>query len=175
MTIIRFDECISHRIVDALRALSLPAGVSLESAQHQDEVGVADVDWITTFAARGGAAFVSGDANMRNVPLERAALEASGLIAFFPASKGWFEKLGKYGQAAYLMRWFPQVMDLTKRAEPRTHFRLPASFSADPVSIEVLKPLAEIEAAIEAKARARGLESSQRNASQPEPPVEDAF
>lgn len=84
MTLIRFDECISHRIVDALRAIRVPPDYQLETPQELAQQGQPDVNWIEDFTARGGRLVVSGDGNMRRVQLERAALEASGLVAVFP-------------------------------------------------------------------------------------------
>jgi hypothetical protein len=95
---------------------------------------------------------------MRRNHLERAALEASGLIAVFPSSKQFFDGLRKWGQAAYLTIWFPVIMTLAQDAPPGTHWRLPPSFSGDPASVIALRPLAEIEAEREAKARRRDAE-----------------
>lgn len=155
MTLIRFDECISWRIVDALKALSLPRDVELETAAHRNENGVLDVDWIPDFARRGGRLIVSGDARMRNVQLERAALEASGLIAVFPSSKQYFDGLKKWGQAGYLIAWFPTILRLAEEAPAGAHYRLPDSFSGKFESIIAMRSLAEIEADIAAKAARR--------------------
>lgn len=162
MTLIRFDECISWRIVDALRALSLPREVTLETPQHRGEDGDLDVNWIEDFAQRGGSLFISGDANMRTTHLERAALEASGLVAVFPSSKQWFDGLKKWGQAAYLIAWFPVIVRLAAEAEKGSHWRLPPSFSGEFDSLIPLRPLAEIEAEREAKARRREAARAER-------------
>lgn len=147
MILIRFDECISWRTVDALKALKLPDDIALESSNHLQQNGMEDVSWIEDFAARSGRVVVSGDANMRRVALERAALEAAGLIAIFPGSKKFFDSLGKYGQTAYLIRWFPVIERLAREAPPGSHFRLPPSFTGDFESVTELKSLTEIEAA----------------------------
>jgi PIN like domain len=153
--LIRVDENISWRIVDALTALRLPDGVHLETAHHREEAGILDVDWISDFALRGGRLFISGDASMRAVHLERAALEASGLVAVFPSSKGYFDGLRKWGQAAYLTIWFPSILRLANEAEQGCHFQLPPSLSSDFEAIKRLKSLVTIEAEREEKARAR--------------------
>lgn len=169
MTLIRFDECISWRIVDALRALSLPREVTLETPQHRGEDGHLDVNWIEDFAQRGGRLFVSGDANMRTTHLERAALEASGLVAVFPSSKQWFDGLRKWGQAAYLIAWFPAIVRLADEAELGSHWRIPPSFSGEFDSLIPLRPLAEIEAEREAKARLRDAARAARPREHDEP------
>lgn len=147
MILIRFDECISWRTVDALKALKLPVDIELESSNHLQQNGMQDVSWIEDFAARSGKVVVSGDTNMRRVALERAALEAAGLIAIFPGSKKFFDSLGKYGQTAYLIRWFPVIERLAREAPPGSHFRLPASFTGEFESVTELRSLTEIEAA----------------------------
>ena len=172
MTLIRFDECISWRIVDALGALNLPRGIELETPQHRGEHGHADVSWIEDFARRGGRLVVSGDANMRRNHLERAALEASGLVAVFPSSKQFFDGLRKWGQAAYLTAWFPAIVDLAQHADPGSHWRLPPSFSGERASVIGLRPLAEVESEREAKARRREAEQAERR--QGEENVHDA-
>jgi len=146
LIIIRFDECINWRIVDALNALKLPVDIEVESPKHRQQEGMGDVPWIEDFAARGGRVVVSGDARMRNVALERAALEAAGLIAIFPGSKKTFDALGRYGQIAYLIRWFPVIEKLAREAPVGTHYRLPAHYSGEPEAVVELRSLAEIEA-----------------------------
>jgi hypothetical protein len=94
--------------------------------------------------------------------LERAALEASGLVAVFPSTKQFFDGLRKWGQAAYLTVWFPVVLDLAQNAAPGTHWRLPPSFSGDRTSVVELRPLAQIEAERELKARQREAEQADR-------------
>lgn len=144
MTLIRFDECINPRIVNALRAIGFQRDIELETPQELAQRGVADVNWIEEFSARGGRLIVSGDGNMRRVQLERAALEASGLIAVFPHMK-WYGNLGRWGQAAFFMAWFPAILRLAREAEPGAHFRIPTSLSGEFDSLERLKSLAEIE------------------------------
>jgi len=92
---------------------------------------------------------------MRNIALERAALEAAGLVAIFPSSKKYFDGLGRYGQISYLIRWFPAIEALARNAPAGTHYRLPPNFSGDANQIEELRPLAEIEAEKVRKRQAR--------------------
>lgn len=129
MTLIRFDENLSYRIPNALRALSLPRGIAIEDPVEVDEMGLADVDWITAFSARGGRCVVSGDEKMRDRPPERAALESAGLIAVFPPEGRFWIPLKTLGQAAFLIRWFPVIAELACTADPGTHFRLPGAWT----------------------------------------------
>ena len=157
--LIRFDECISWRIVEAIQKLGLPRDVEIETAQHRGEGGQPDVAWIEDFARRGGRLVFSGDANMRHVQLERAALEASGLVAVFPSSKKYFDGLRKWGQAGYVMVWLPAILRLAEEAPAGSHYRLPPSFSGDFDAIAPLRSLAEIEAEVAAKAARRATET----------------
>lgn len=154
MTLIRFDECINPRIVDALRAIRLPRNIQLETPQELAQRGQPDINWIEDFTARDGRLIVSGDGNMRRVQLERAALEASGLVAVFPHMK-WYGNLGKWGQAAFFLAWFPAIMRLAEEADAGAHFRIPTSLSGQFESLERLKSLAEIEQEREQKAADR--------------------
>lgn len=142
MTLIRFDENISYRIPNALRALRLPEGVVVESSAEAGAQGMGDVDWITAFAARGGRCVVSGDEKMRDRPPERAALESAGLVAVFPPEGRFWTALGILGQAAFLIRWFPVVAELARVSEPGSHFRLPGAWTT--ISREAVRLLGRI-------------------------------
>lgn len=143
MTLIRFDENISRRIPDALRQLRLPDEIEVESAFDAAALGQADVDWITAFAGRGGRCMVSGDERMRDRPAERAALQASGIIAIFPPEGRFWTPLRLYGQAAFLIRWFEVVSRIAIDADEGTHFRLPQSWTVDRDAVRTLPRLAD--------------------------------
>lgn len=130
MTLFRFDENFSYRIPDALRAIGLPPEVTVEHPRERDELGQGDVNWITAFAERGGRCVISGDEKMRDRPPERAALQAAGLVAFFPPEPRIWKAFGRYGQAAYVIRWFPVMVEVARSAEGAAHFRLPGSWTS---------------------------------------------
>ena len=141
MTLVRFDENISRRIPDALRQLRLPNGVEVESAFDADAEGQADVDWLTEFADRNGSCIVSGDERMRDRPAERAALQAAGIVAVFPPEGRFWGPLRLYGQAAFLIRWFPVIVELAQQSQPGEHFRLPMSWTLDADAVRTLPRL----------------------------------
>ena len=143
MTLIRFDENISRRIPDALRQLRLPDGVEVESAFDANAEGQADVDWLTEFANRDGNCIVSGDERMRDRPAERAALQAAGIVAVFPPEGRFWTPLRLHGQAAFLIRWFPGIVELAENSQPGEHFRLPMSWTLDIGSVRTL-PLLDL-------------------------------
>jgi hypothetical protein len=140
--LVRFDENISPRIPAALNALVLPLDVRVESATSAGEAGAADLDWIASFSARGGRLLISGDEKMRDRPFERAALDSSGLIAVFPPEGRFWQPLKLFGQAAFLIRWFPTIIELARTAEPGEHFRLPSNFKD--VGVEKVAKLARV-------------------------------
>lgn len=140
-----------------MRAIGVPRGFELETPHELAQRGQPDVDWISDFANRNGRLVISGDGNMRRVQLERAALEASGIVAVFPHMK-WYGNLGRWGQAAFFLAWFPAIMRLTEVAERGAHYRIPPSLSGQFDSLEQLKSLAEIEQEREQKAAERAAE-----------------
>lgn len=135
MTIIRFDECLSWRIVAALRELRIARDLELETPHERGEEGSIDVSWIEQFRDRGGRCFVSGDARMRRVVGERAALQASGLVGIFPPAGKFYDDLRRFRQAAYFIAWFPVIEELARSGPAGTHYRLPTSFSGDRADI----------------------------------------
>ncbi|WP_374470314.1 hypothetical protein [Phenylobacterium sp.] len=142
MTRIRFDECISHRIVAAMKAFGVPAGIEIEHALECGDGGRADVDWLSAFKAGGGRCIVTGDPAMRGKIVERMTLQSLDLVAIFPPRKGsWFMKLGRYGQASYLIRWLPVIAELAPTAEAGAHFMLPPTFEPDISRVERLRAI----------------------------------
>lgn len=67
----------------------------------------------------------------------------------------WYGSLGKWGQTAFFMAWFPAIVRLAEEAEEGTHYRIPTSLSGQFDSLEQLKSLAEIEQEREQKAADR--------------------
>lgn len=142
MTLIRFDENISPRVVAAIRAIGTPAGVDVEHPSELGQLGLADVDWLHDFKSRGGRCIVTGDPKMRANIAERVALQATGLIAVFPPRRGgWYASLRLQGQAAYMLRWFQTIAEIAATAAPGDHFLLPPTFDVDPAKVERLRPL----------------------------------
>ena len=146
-----------------MRAIGVPRGFELETPEELAQRGQPDVDWIGDFAGRDGRLVISGDGNMRRVQLERAALEASGIVAVFPHMK-WYGNLGRWGQAAFFLAWFPAIMRLANESERGAHYRIPTSLSGQFESLERLKSLAEIEHEREQKAVAKAAAQSPRGA-----------
>ncbi len=142
MTRIRFDECVSKNIVNAIRVLGLPSGIEIEHPSDLNQGDLEDVDWLQLFKESGGRCIVTGDTKMRGRINERLALQASGFVAIFPPNKsGWYQNLKKHGQAAYLIRWIDEIARLACEAPDGDHYLLPPTFDVDPVRIVTLRRL----------------------------------
>lgn len=143
MILIRFDENISRRIPEAIKQLRLPDDVTIESAAEMNQSGQADVDWIASFRQRQGRCIVSGDERMRDRPPERAALESAEVVAVFPPEGRFWTPLRLFGQAAFLIRWYPVIERLAREAPAGAHFRLPSAWSAEYDKLQSLPRLAD--------------------------------
>ena len=85
--------------------------------------GGPDPDWITEFAAEGGVAIVSGDHDILQHWPNLIAYTKSGLISFFPPKA--YEHLGAYGRAAFIVRWWPAIIEKIKISQRGDRWRLP--------------------------------------------------
>jgi hypothetical protein len=141
LTLIRFDENLSQRLVVALRAYGLPPGISIEHANEAGQNGVHDVDWLPRFKTAGGRCILSGDTKMRGKIAERMALQEAGFVTIFPPKGSWYADLKRHGQAAYFIRWMPEIARLAQKAEDGQHFELPATFDLDPDRVKLLRRL----------------------------------
>ncbi|UDL96277.1 hypothetical protein LGH83_08915 [Lichenihabitans sp. PAMC28606] len=124
---IKFDENISPRIVAAIRAIESDKGVELGSVLEDYGQGQSDPDWMFRFRQDGGVAMVSGDHNILQTPVNLAAYTASGLISIWPPSG--YPDLKRFGQAAFLIRWWPVMKLKIQFSKDGDRWRLPLSFT----------------------------------------------
>jgi len=100
--------------------------------------GAQDPDWIRKFAAEGGTAIVSGDHNILQHWPNLIAYTESGLISFFPPKE--YEKLKGFGRAAFLIRWWPAILDKIKVSKRGDRWRLPMTWgSTDHNAMKAIK------------------------------------
>jgi hypothetical protein len=135
---IRLDENISYRVVRALTA-ALPDRQGYEVTHVSDvhQPSTKDPDWLRTFAADGGTAIISGDFNiLRNWP-DLVAYTETGLISFFPP-KG-FEALNRFGKAAFLIRWWPAIIEQIKLSKAGDRWRLPMKWEPSHLGMTFLR------------------------------------
>jgi hypothetical protein len=134
---IKFDECISNRVARAVMALTADReGYEVSYVRHGD--GALDPNWITAFAEQDGTAIVSGDHDILQHWPNLVAYTESGLISFFPPKA--FERLNGFGRAAFLIRWWPAIIEKTKLCSKGDRWRLPLNWTQiDHTKLEPLK------------------------------------
>ena len=121
------DECISNRV--ALAVINITErreGVEVTFNRHGH--AARDSDWIRKFAEEGGTAIVSGDHRILQHWPNLIAYTESGVISFFPPSE--YEHLVGYGKAAFIIRWWPAIIEKVKVSERGDRWRLPMIWRA---------------------------------------------
>ena len=135
---VRLDENLSYRVSGAIRAiLSGRTGLVVDWVRDEHPPGVTDPSWISKFAADGGAAIVSGDADILQHWPDLIAYMESGLISFFPPPG--FDRLRGYGQASLFLRWWPCIVEKIKMSRAGDAWRLPMSWTPDVTSFKKLE------------------------------------
>lgn len=134
---IRFDECISNRVALAITELTANReGYEVSYVRHGD--GAADPNWIDAFAKQDGTAIVSGDHDILQHWPNLVAYTESGLISFFLPKA--FERLNGFGRAAFLIRWWPAIVEKIKLCEKGDRWRLPIGWTQiDHTKLEALR------------------------------------
>jgi hypothetical protein len=134
---IRLDQNLSFRVANAVRA-ALPdrAGYEVTHIDGQHPPGTTDPDWLRQFADQGGTAIVSGDYRILQHFPDLVAYTESGLISFFPPHA--FEKLGRFGKVAYLVRWWPAILEKIKLSQRGDRWRLDMSWNPSHASMILL-------------------------------------
>jgi hypothetical protein len=117
---IRLDENISKRV--ALAVLAVAGNREGYEVSHVAPSGP-DPDWLKKFSADGGTAIVSGDHNILQHWPNLIAYTESGLISFFPPSE--YEHMKGFGRAAFLIRWWPAIVEKIKVSKLGDRWRLP--------------------------------------------------
>jgi hypothetical protein len=86
------------------------------------------------FASEDGTIIVSGDYNiLQNWP-DLVAYTESGLISFFPPPA--FGKMYGPGRAAFIIRWWPAIIEKAKISARGDRWRLPMLWTPDITKIE---------------------------------------
>ena len=135
---VRLDENVSWRVARTLQAfLSDTSGLEVSYVRDVHPPGTSDPTWITGFANAGGHAVVSGDANILQHWVDLVAYTESGLIAYFP-SPAW-SRMKAAGRAAFIMRWWPTLVEHIKIAERGTSWRMPMVWTPSITGLEQLR------------------------------------
>ncbi len=133
---IKFDENVSRRIVEAIRRLEDDTAVEITSVVEDYGQGSPDPEWMFRFAQEGGDAMISGDHNILQKPVNLVAYVESGLISVWPPS-GW-PNLKRFGQAAFVIRWWPVIKMKIGASGRGDRWRLPIQWTPD---VEAMKPV----------------------------------
>lgn len=134
---IKFDENISPKIVEAIRALEKSSDLELGSVLADYGGGQPDPDWMFRFRDEGGIAMVSGDHNILQKKVNLVAYTESGLVSIWPDT-GW-PKLKLWGQAALIVRWWTVIRARIDASEPGDRWRIPMSWTPNVDALKALK------------------------------------
>jgi hypothetical protein len=131
------DECIANRVARAIVEIAANRpGYEVSYVQHGK--GGIDPDWIRKFAAEDGTAIVSGDHDILQHWPNLIAYTESGLISFFPPKA--YAYLKAFGRAAFILRWWPAIVEKTKVSNTGDRWRLPMQWTEiDHTKMEALK------------------------------------
>jgi hypothetical protein len=121
-----FDNCISHKLAQAINALVQPE----HSATHlrnrwpvADTKPVTDVEWITTLGREGEWIVISGDLRIRTRPGEREALRSAKLTTFFMAKS--YPQLPDWEQVRWLIDKWPDIVKFASDSGAGSTFEVP--------------------------------------------------
>ena len=109
-----FDNCISYRLSDMLRAL----GEDAESQRQSYPQDIADVDLFSQLAGRPGLVFISTDEKQKTRAEEARALKQSGISALYFGP--FFRRKRFWEQAVWLMRRWERIRGFAEGAAPGT-------------------------------------------------------
>ena len=117
---------MAKKIVLALQLVCLRSDWELSHVRDFHPARTADETWIPRFAAEGGNAFLTADANILKRPHQLVAVRDAGLISIILSSSWAREK--KHIQAANLLFWWPKIEAALIEAAPRDCLRVPYAF-----------------------------------------------
>ena len=123
---IRFDECVSLGIVDAIKALRLNKTAEISHVRDFHAPKTADETWLPAFAAEGGKAFLSGDARILRRPHQIVAVRETGLVSIVMSERWSIEPL--HVKAAQLILLWPQIETALADASPGDCWVVPFGF-----------------------------------------------
>ena len=134
---IRLDENIANRIAIAVMAIAENReGFDVSYVRHG--AGTPDPDWVKKFADEGGTAIVSGDHDILQHWPNLIAYTESGLISFFPPKA--FQAMRAFTRAAFIIRWWPAIVEKIKVSKPGDRWRLPLIWTqTDHTKMEAIK------------------------------------
>ncbi len=134
---VRLDQNLSYRVARAVTA-ALPDRDGYEVSYVGDvhPPKTSDPDWLRQFASEGGTAIISGDFNIITHWPDLVAYTETGLIAFFPPPS--FEDLKRFGKVAFIVRWWPAIIEKIKISAPGDRWRIPMKWNPNHMDMQLL-------------------------------------
>lgn len=132
--IVRADENVSHKIVQAVRLLCLNPKWTLSHVRDDHGARTPDETWLPKFAAEGGRAILSGDAKMLKRPHQLVAVRETGLVCIV-LSKAWTQAK-RHEQAANIIYWWPRIEAVIETSKPGDCWPVPFEFSKSVMSLK---------------------------------------
>jgi hypothetical protein len=134
---IRLDENLSFRIANAL--IAYMANRDGFEVSHNTFVaqGHKDPAWLIKFASDDGDMIISGDWKILQHWPDLVAFTESGLVSFFPPPQ--FGQMIGYARAAFILRWWPAMIEKYKVSARGDRWRLPPHWTPDQTKITALQ------------------------------------
>jgi hypothetical protein len=150
---IRLDENLSYRVGSAI--IAFMENREGYEVSHNSIVapGSKDPAWLAKFADEGGNIIISGDYRILQHWPDLVAYTESGLVSFFPPSA--FGQLKGFGRAAFILRWWPCIIEKFKSSNRGDRWRLPMQWTPDP---EKIRPIEDPRLATDDQKEALGIE-----------------
>jgi PIN like domain len=133
---VRADEHVSYKIVRAVQLLCLKSGWEFSHVRDDNSARTADETWLPKFAAEGGKAIVTADANILKRPHQIVAVRATGL-ACVVLPKQWTHAR-RHEQAAHIIYWWPRIQDAIEVSEPGDCWPVPFIFDKSSIKRKII-------------------------------------
>lgn len=120
-----FDECVSSKLVKAIREIEDRPTRQLipRFEKFKDGECAKDEEWLVALASEGDWVVVSADARIPKGGITRSAWKQAQLTSYFFV--GDFARHPRWTQALELVRWFPIIIDHARTAPKGSGWRLP--------------------------------------------------
>jgi hypothetical protein len=128
---VRADEHVSPKIVRAVKEVALSVECELSHVRDVHGARTADETWIPRFAAEGGKAIITADANLLKRPHQIAAIQASGLFGVILPPTWAVAK--RHIQASALIYHWPEIELCFAGAQSGEFWRIPAALHKGPL------------------------------------------
>ena len=125
---VRADENVSPKIIQALRLISLSAGWDLTGVREVHGTRTLDETWLPRFAAEGGKAIITADANILKRPHLIAAIRQSGVMGLVLPSA--WNQAKRHVQASSLIFFWPDIEVAFSGGQAGDFWRLPTALHA---------------------------------------------